>query len=87
MLAGWPVLSTLLCPPVSSAGGVRLPRCPLHVVQLTQEAQIPELMRPLRVDMVYMVAGGTTERAAAVIAADDGFPDLLPVLRELVASS
>lgn len=87
MLAGWPVLSVLLCPPVSSAGGVRLPRCPLHVVQLTQEAQIPELMRPLRVDMVYMVAGGTTERAAAGVAADDGFPDLLPVLRELVASS
>lgn len=87
MLTGWPVLSALLCPPVSSAGSVRLPRRPLHVVQLTQEAQIPELMRPLRVDMVYMVAGGTTERAAAGVAADDGFPDLLPVLRELVASS
>lgn len=87
MLAGWPVLSALLCPPVSSAGSVRLPRCPLHMVQLTQEAQIPELMRPLRVDMVYMVAGGTTERAAAGVAADDGFPDLLPVPGELVASS
>ena len=66
---------------------MRLPRCPLHMVQLTQEAQIPELMRPLRVDMVYMVAGGTTERAAAGVAADDGFPDLLPVTGELVASS
>ena len=87
MFAGWPVLPALLCPPVSAAGGVRLSRCPLHVVQLTQEAQIPELMRPLRVDMVYMVAGGTTERAAAGVAADDGFPDLLPVPGELVASS
>lgn len=87
MLAGWPVLPALLCPPVSSAGGVRLPSCPLHMVQLAQEAQIPELMRPLRVDMVYMVAGGTTERAAAGVAADDGLPDLLPVFRELVASS
>jgi hypothetical protein len=57
------------------------------MVQLTQEAQIPELMRPLRVDMVYMVAGGTTERAAAGVAADDGLPDLLPVPGELVASS
>ena len=66
---------------------MRLPRRPLHMVQLTQEAQIPELMRPLRVDMVYMVTGGTTERAAAGVAADDGLPDLLPVLRELVASS
>lgn len=87
MFTGWPVLSALLCPPVSSAGGVRLPRRPLHVVQLTQEAQIPELVGALRINVVYMVAGGTTERAAAVIAADDGFPDLLPVLRELVASS
>ena len=87
MFTGWPVLPALLCPPVSSAGGVRLPRRPLHVVQLTQEAQVPELMRPLRVDMVYMVAGGATERAAAVIAADDGLPDLLPVFREFVASS
>ena len=87
MFVGWPVLPALLCPPVSAAGGVRLPRRPLHVVQLTQEAQIPELMRPLRVDMVYMVAGGTAERAAAGVAADDGLPDLLPVLRELVASS
>ena len=87
MLTGWPVLPALLCPPVSSAGSVRLPCRPLHMVQLTQEAQIPELMRPLRVDMVYMVAGGTTERAAAAVAADDGLPDLLPVLRELVASS
>lgn len=80
-------MPALLCPPVSAAGGVRLPRCPLHVVQLAQEAQIPELMRPLWVDMVYVVAGGAAECAAAVIAADDGFPDLLPVLRELVASS
>lgn len=87
MLAGWPVLPAPFRPPVSSAGSVRLPRCPLHMVQLTQEAQIPELMRPLRVDMVYMVAGGTTERAAAGVAADDGFPDLLPVPGELVASS
>jgi hypothetical protein len=56
------------------------------MVQLAQEAQVPELMRPLRVDMVYMVAGGATECAAAGVAADDGLPDLLPVLRELVAS-
>lgn len=87
MLAGRPVLPALLCPPVSSAGGVRLPSCPLHMVQLTQEAQVPELVRTLRVDVVYMVAGCATEGAAAVIAADDGLPDLLPVLRELVASS
>lgn len=66
---------------------MRLPSCPLHMVQLTQEAQIPELMRPLRVDMVYMVAGGATERAAAGVAADDGLPDLLPVLGKFVASS
>lgn len=71
-------------PPVGSAGGVGLAGRPLHVVQLTQQTQVPQFMGALRINVVDLVAGCPTEHAPAAVAADDGLTDPPPVRREFL---
>lgn len=81
------MLSLWFRPPVGSAGGVGLAGRPLHVMQLAQQAQIPQFVRALRVNMVDLVAGRPTEHAPAAVAADDSLTDPPPVGREFLSAS
>lgn len=81
------MLSLWFRPPVGSAGGVRLPGRPLHMMQLTQQAQIPQFMRALRVNMVDLVTRRSTEHAPAAVTADDSLTDPPPVGREFLSAS
>ena len=86
MLAFWPMLAPRFRPPSGAPRCVRLPSRPLHVMQLAQEAEIPQLVRPVRVDVIHVVAWGATEDAASAVAADDRLTDLSPAWRQRPAA-
>ena len=80
------MLSFWFRPPIGSAGGVGLTSRPLHVVQLTQQTQVPQFVGPLRINVVDLVPGCPTEHAPAAVAADDGLTDPPPVRREFLSA-
>lgn len=86
MLAFWSMLAPWFRPPVGATGGVRLPSRPLHVVQLTQQAEVPQLVRATRINMIHVITRAAAEHAAATIPADDGLTDPRPVRRQLLAA-
>jgi hypothetical protein len=55
-------------------------------MQLAQEAEIPQLVRPVWVDVIHVVAWGATEDAASAVAADDRLTDLSPAWRQRPAA-
>lgn len=79
MFAFWAVFAFLARPPVRAPRGVGLTSGPLHVVQLAEEAQIPQFVRPPGVYVVHMIAGCATVDAAAHVAGNDEFPYGRPV--------
>ena len=86
MLALWSMLAPRFRPPVGAPRGVRLLSSPLHVMQLAQEAEVPQLVRATRVDMVHLVSWGATEDAASTVPANDRLTDLPPAWRQRAAA-
>lgn len=79
MFAFGAVFAFLAHPPVRAPRSVGLTSSPLHVVQLAEEAQIPQFVRPPGVYVVHMITGSATVDAAAHVAGDDELPYGRPV--------
>lgn len=86
MLALWSMLTPRFRPPSGAPRGVRLPSRPLHVMQLTQKAEIPQLVRTTRINMIHMITRATTEHATTTIPANDSLTDPRPVRRQRPAA-
>lgn len=86
MLAFWSMLTPWFRPPVGPPRCVRLPSRPLHVMQLAQQAEIPQLVRATRINMIHVITRAAAEHAAATIPADDGLTDPRPVRRQLLTT-
>jgi hypothetical protein len=55
-------------------------------MQLAQEAEIPQLVRATRINVIHMTTRATTEHATTTIPANDSLTDPRPVRRQRPAA-